>query len=276
MLSQVLKEKYAWVMKSLSTLCNWLRRMRIRCKRARAHIHSTDAAYSVKYNRIRTLQSTQHSNAEQHSNAQCDSETHDVLLYLDEVSYARQPTVAKAYAEQGKTQQPRAERSHAGERTWRILGALNGQTGAVTYLQRAHITVATLRIFFGQVVMQYPEATTIYLVVDNWPVHYHPDLLVALVPQPYAKEFVRPGNWPTQATRKAPTTLWPIVLVPLPTYASWLNPIEKLWRKTRQELLHLHTQADDWIGLRTSVATFLDQFHAGSQELLHYTGLLPK
>ena len=36
----------------------------------------------------------------------------------------------------------------------------------------------------------------------------------------------------------------PIQLVPLPTYASWCNPIEKLWRQLRQELLHLHRFAD--------------------------------
>jgi len=31
-----------------------------------------------------------------------------------------------------------------------------------------------------------------------------------------------------------------ITLVYLPTYAPWLNPIEKLWRKAYQEVLHLH------------------------------------
>jgi transposase len=65
----------------------------------------------------------------------------------------------------------------------------------------------------------------------------------------------------------------PIQIVPLPTYASWCNPIEKLWRKLRQELTHLHLWADDLAQLRAEIDRFLQQFAAGSPALLRYVGL---
>jgi hypothetical protein len=66
----------------------------------------------------------------------------------------------------------------------------------------------------------------------------------------------------------------PIQLAPLPTYASWTNPIEKLWRKLRQEVLHLHRLADRLEELRAAVRRFLDRFAHSSLELLCYVGLL--
>jgi transposase len=60
----------------------------------------------------------------------------------------------------------------------------------------------------------------------------------------------------------------------LPTYAPWLNPIEKLWRWLRQDMLKLHQRADDWRALRGRVRAFLEQFAGGSQRLLEYVGLL--
>ena len=65
----------------------------------------------------------------------------------------------------------------------------------------------------------------------------------------------------------------PIQFVLLPTYASWCNPIEKLWRKLKQDVLHLHRLADDLKALRMLVTEFLQQFAAGSSELLRSVGL---
>jgi transposase len=67
----------------------------------------------------------------------------------------------------------------------------------------------------------------------------------------------------------------PIQLICLPTYASWLNPIEKLWRWLKQDVLHLHCLSQDWPALKQAVATFLDGFATGSDSLLRYVGLLP-
>lgn len=63
----------------------------------------------------------------------------------------------------------------------------------------------------------------------------------------------------------------------LPTYAPWLNPIEKLWRWLCQEVLHLHRLADRRDQLQRTVDGFLGQFAephtAACQALLRYVGL---
>lgn len=96
----------------------------------------------------------------------------------------------------------------------------------------------------------YAEAQHIYVAQDNWSVHKHADVLEALAEWPHIEP------------------VW------LPTYAPRLNPFEKLWRWLRQDVLKMHRLADDWQTLRRRVNMFLDQFAAGSQELLHYVGLL--
>ncbi len=69
---------------------------------------------------------------------------------------------------------------------------------------------------------------------------------------------------------QAPRLNLPIQLILLPTYASWTNPAEKVWRKLKQEELHLHCLADVWEALKQRVAAFLDRFAQGSRELLRY------
>ena len=60
----------------------------------------------------------------------------------------------------------------------------------------------------------------------------------------------------------------------LPTYAPWLNPIEKLWRWLRQEVLKMQRLGEEWEALRMSVnGFFLDRFASGSDALLRYVGL---
>lgn len=66
-----------------------------------------------------------------------------------------------------------------------------------------------------------------------------------------------------------------IIPVYLPTYSSWLNPIEKLWRWLKADVLRGHEFAHNPYLLRQVVAEFLDQFANGSSALLRYVGLLP-
>ncbi len=68
----------------------------------------------------------------------------------------------------------------------------------------------------------------------------------------------------------------PIRLVPLPTYASWLNPIEKLWRWLRQDVVHLHPWANDLPALYHAADAFLARFahdDRAGRDLLRYVGL---
>jgi hypothetical protein len=64
----------------------------------------------------------------------------------------------------------------------------------------------------------------------------------------------------------------PIQRLWLPTYAAWLNPIEKLWRGLKQEVMHLHRLADAFDALKGHVASFWERFDEELPALLRYTG----
>lgn len=245
-----------------SGLSRVLRRLKIHLKRAREYVHSPDPGYDLKLARIQDLIAA----------AQADP-TRVVVVYVDEFSYYRQPSLASAYEAAGPTQ-PLARRSHQSNTKRTILGALNVLSGQVTYVQRSGADVQGLRTFLQQLRAAYPQAQAIYAVVDNWPMHVHPDVLSTLLPQLWTDAMPRPRHWPTQPTRRVPRQQLPIYFVPLPTYASWCNPIEKLWRWLKQDKLHLHPYADAWPTLQQEVASWLDQFIHGSEDLLRYTGLL--
>lgn len=187
-----------------------------------------------------------------------------VFLFEDEFTFYRQPSLACAYEAIGK-QQPRAELGWRSNLTWRIAAGMNGYTGQVTYIQGFHIGIRQLLQLYQQIVVAYPQAELIYITQDNWPVPYHPDVCLALQSQE--------RQWPAEAGPKAKSLNLPVRLLPLPTYVSWTNPIEKLWRKLQQEVLHLHRFEDDWTSTKQAVTTFLDQFAHGSAELLRYVGL---
>jgi DDE superfamily endonuclease len=240
-----------------------LRRLRIRLKRARTYVHSPDPLYEEKLALIAQVRQ-QVETAPQRF----------VLLYLDEMSYYRQPTLASDYAPMARSQ-PLARWGHGTNPHFRILGALNALTGQVTYCQHSKLAIRRISAFYAELCTIYPQAETIFVVLDNWPIHFHPDLLARLTEQQWPYPFNRPSNWPLLPSSQAIHANLPIQLLCLPTYASWCNPIEKLWRYLRQELLHLHRHTDDWPHLRHLVADFLDQFHQPSPSLLHYVGLLP-
>lgn len=248
-----------------------LHRLGIVLRRARDHVHSPDPAYDAKRAAI-----TASVTAARHAARQRTTDV--VTLFLDEVTIHRQPTLTTALAASGGDA-PHAERSLRSDAPTRVLAALDGATGQVRFVRVTRITVPTLVGFFQTIVAAYPDATRINVVLDNWPVHVHPDLLVAVQPQTPLVPFVTPPSWPTAphptAVARWGTLQLPIRLLLLPTYASWLNPIEKLWRWLRQEITHLHPWADDLPALRAAIDAFLERFATGSPDLLRYTGLLP-
>jgi transposase len=252
---------------SLAGIHHLLDRLRLRYKRARDYVHSPDPDYLAKLAQIATVIAEARVSAGR-----------SVALYLDEITYYRQPTLAHAYEEQGPAQ-PLARRSYRANTPTRLVGTLNPLTGQVLSWQGKIVGVAELVAFFQRVCQAHPDAARLHLALDNWPVHFHPDLLVALEPQENPWPFHRPPSWATEPSAAA-LARWgnlhlPIQLHPLPTYASWTNPIEKLWRKLRQDRLHLHRLADDLVQLHQTVAEYLEQFAAGSLALLHYVGLQP-
>lgn len=264
-----------WTLRMLGACCDWLRlkslgglsrllkRLGIHFKRARDYVYSPDVNYDAKVADIERAQLRAYYAPERYT-----------LLYLDQFSFFRQPSLASAYAKRGH-HQPLAHRSYRTNTKGRLVATLDAISGQVLYRQRSRITVPTVRGFWYDICAAYPKAETIYVVLDNWPVHFHPDALVALQPQQFPWPIKVPHNWPSQPSPRSKEDNLPIQLLPLPTYASWLNPIEKLWRWLSQDVLHLHRLADDWSALKQAVTDFLDQFQNGSDELLHYVGLLP-
>jgi transposase len=213
-----------------------LKRLGFSRKQAINFIHSPDPNFRAKWQAI--------------LRAYLDAVEHPdevVLLFQDELTYYRQPSKARAYQRRGKGQ-PRAQQQPRANTQTRITAVLNAITGQVTYLQRSKVGKEALALFYAQIRAIYGEAKIIYLVQDNWPTHKVPDVLAAA------------QNAHLQ-------------LLFLPTYASWLNPIEKLWRWLKQEVLHLHCLAHDLNQLRQQVCDFLNQFATGSTALLRYVGL---
>jgi DDE superfamily endonuclease len=168
-----------------------------------------------------------------------------VAVFLDEMGFSRWPEPAPDWA----GAPPQADRRGANNGLWRLIGGLNALTGQVNYLDAYIVGRAKVVEFYGQLVEAYPRARRLYVIQDNWSIHAHPDVLGAL------------AKWPQVEP------VW------LPTYAPWLNPIEKLWRWLKQDVLKMHRLADDWVTLRGRVRTFLEQFASGSQRLLEYVGL---
>lgn len=169
-----------------------------------------------------------------------------ILLFLDEMGYYRWPEPAHDWAQKA----PVTDRKQSKQQPWRLIGALNALTGQVNYLDAYIVGRAKVIRFYQLIAACYEQAEQIYVVQDNWSIHKHPEVMAAL------------ENLPT------------IEPVWLPTYAPWLNPIEKLWRWLREDLLKLHHLADSFERLQQRVRAFLDQFRHGSTELLGYVGLL--
>jgi hypothetical protein len=244
-----------------------LRRLHISWQRARSYIHSPDPDYAAKLANVQAVRMLARQAPRQ-----------VVVVYLDEVTIERQPSLASTYAPRGGgPAQPRARLSHTSNTLTRVVATVDHETGQVVYRRATKITIATLVQFFQDLRAAYPEAERIYVVLDNWPVHIHPDVLVALEGQETRHLRPLPPSWSSTPSAKA-IKQWgqlqlPIQFVPLPTYASWCNPIEKLWRKLRQELTHLHPWADDLQQVRAEIDRFLAQFATGAPDLLRYIGL---
>ena len=261
-----LRQVLGWA--GVSSVSGWQRllaRLRIRWKRGRAWVHSPDPDYDAKLAAIAGAQAL----------TRAEPATYR-LLFQDEVTLSRHPTVSHAYAAQGHDQ-ARARRSHAADTLTRLTATLDAASGQVVARRASRITLATHVAFLRALVDTYAQHAQLFLVVDNWPLHFHPDVLVALEPQlPHFPRYV-PPTWPSdpspEARRRWGDLHLPIQLLPLPTYASWCNPIEQLWRQLRQDLTHFHPWADDLPALRQQLDAFLAQFAHGSADLLRYVGL---
>jgi transposase len=236
----VVRRTFEWLAGySLSGVWRVLQTLEIEWKQGYVRLWSPDPAYSHKVRRIKKV-----------LKYAASDRRHVVALFLDEMGYFRWPSASPDWIADTDGF-PRAE--HGGQdnnQQWRVIGALNACTGQVTYLQGYIIGRQQVSAFYRQLAEQYRRFEKVYLIEDNWNIHTHPEVQATLNQLPHLE------------------VVW------LPTYASWLNPIEKLWRWTRQTVLHRHRLSDRWNELKQRVASFFDQFKDGSQELLRYVGLL--
>jgi putative transposase len=171
-----------------------------------------------------------------------------VLLFQDEASIYRQPSQACLFGPRGR-EQPNLPYACGANTVMRVAGFLNACTGELHAWDASKITADRLAKYFKQVCAAYPAAQKIYVVMDNWPVHFHPKVEQAIGRDPRM-----------QALR-------------LPTYSPWLNPIEKLWRLLKQNVSHTHTMAQDFDGFKKTVRAFLAKPTDQPTELLQYVGL---
>lgn len=216
-----------------------LRRAGLHLRSARVQLYSPDPDYLVKREQLEAC-----------LRAAAGAPDTMVCVFLDEMGSYRWPAPACDWTLGPPAPGPLADRAHSKQQQWRLIGALNALTGQVDYLDGYRVGRAKVIEMYQTLAARYPEAARIYVIQDNWNIHTHPEVCHALTALP----------------RLEP--VW------LPTYAPWLNPIEKLWRWLRQDVLKLHRLAGEWETLRHQVRGFLTQFAHGSQELLHYVGLL--
>jgi transposase len=171
------------------------------------------------------------------------------VLFADEFTYRHWPLPARTWAA-GAGPPPAAERAAPGECQRRVVAGLDAVTGRVVSRQARAISANAFVAFLRQVARAYPAAGAVYVVVDNWPVHANPKVLAALA------------------------KLERVELVFLPTYAPWLNPIEKLLGWLKDAELRLHELAGRWAEVQRRVTAFLARFADGSPDLLRRVGLL--
>jgi hypothetical protein len=223
---------------TLAGICRILQRFRLSYQRGRAHVHSPDLLYQQKLQAIQEAR-------EQARQAPGKI----VFLYMDEHTTNVRPLVGRTY---GPVGQGGAKATGATSETIRLAGAIDVATGQVLVRRRQHFTVKEVFRFFYHIEQHYPEADRIYIALDNWPIHFHPYVL---------------ENLARIKTK--------VLLLRLPTYAPWTNPIEKFWLKLNRECAKQHRFGLSLQAFRDALDLWLDKHREASDSLLHEVGLLP-
>jgi transposase len=236
------RQTIAWMRElSLSGVHGILTRLHVSYKQGRKYVHSPDLQYDQK-KLARLRQALAASTA--------DPE-HVIFLYEDEHTYYARPSVGAGHASTGGPAL-KADQGTGSNYRRRIAACLEARTGRLIERQRGSFNVKEMARFLRFVEGHFPDATTIYIALDNWPVHFHPAVLADLEEHQSRIQLLR-----------------------LPTYAPWTNPTEKGWRKLTQEQIALHRLSRKCDELKQAITDWFEPFHEGSEDLLHYVGLRP-
>lgn len=233
-----IRNTFKWLSKySLAGIWKLLRRLKIHLRNGRSHQFSPDPEYLVKEQRLLEVLKDVGEN--------CGTK---IALFMDEFSYYHWPIPGADWVSMALPP-PLARHAPPGEKRQRIVGGLNIETGQVTFLSGVKVGCDKLKQFYRKLAEQYNTAETIYVIQDNWPVHFNNKVLSTV------------------------HKLQRIELVRLPTYSPWLNPIEKLWLWAKEHILKMHRNSGNWTNLKQIVSDFFQQFAHGSQYLLYRVGL---
>ena len=208
---------------SISAVSKLLRRLGVRLKRGRAALHSPDLEYNQKMAKIKQA----------HLLNLLDPRKFP-LLYEDERTYYLREETGKVWGTKGKRGARQGDQAGGTAVASRIAGCIDVQTGEVISRQRSSFNVKEMYRFFYHVEEHYKEAEYIFLILDHGPVHFHA----------YVKE-----NLEKRAKK--------IVLLPLPTYAPWEKPMEKVWLKFKKDLLLHHSFGKSLQDLKQAVEKWL-------------------
>ena len=222
---------------SLSGVWRVLQRAGLRLRSGRVQQFSPDPAYAAKVARLDACLQ------------EAATSPRTVVIFLDEMGFTRWPAPGPDWSPQAPAPGPVASRAGATQRQWRLIGGLNAVTGQVTFLDNSIVGRERVVAWYQLLHAHYAAAERIYVVQDTWSIHRHEDVVAALADLPRIEP------------------VW------LPTYAPWLNPIEKLWGWLRRVVLTGHRLAGDWPGLLARVRALLAQFATGSDDLLWVVGL---
>jgi transposase len=168
----------------------------------------------------------------------------EVFYYADEFNLSWFPTLRAMWSPKGqqvKIPTPAQPTRHYG------IGAVNYHTGETVVLVKRHKRREEIAEFLQALVDKHPTGT-IYVAWDNATTHEDDEV-----------EAVVGGA----AGR--------LVLLYLPTYSPWLNPIEMLWRHFRREVTH-HELFPTVKALLAAAREFFDRSNRNPSRILSVIG----
>ena len=172
----------------------------------------------------------------------------EVFYYADEFNLSWMPTLRAMWSPKGQ----QVMIPTPGQPTKRYgIGAVNYHTGETVVVVRRRKRRKEIAELLQALVDNHPNET-IYVAWDN--VNTHQDDEVDAVVRGAAGR---------------------LVLLYLPTYSPWLNPIEMLWRHFRREVTHCEL-FESIKALVEAAQDFFDRYNQCPEHILPIIGAIPK